>query len=249
MFRVFALVAVAPLFAFPPQAERPPVSFAVESIKPASVPVGREGGNRSRIQHTPVSLSLFNVSVTDCVQWAYDLPQFQVDGAHARPDTYDILARTGAPATVPQLRAMLLELLKRRFQLAVHRETRRLPVYELEVAKGGAKLPGRLEDAPGHVSESLPRVDGGAFVFAGVTLAEFGQMLSELRGIEVPVIDRTRLGGAYDIVLKGAPAAARDGDTTALLRIIEEQTGVKLVARKAPTEVVVIDRSEKPSQN
>jgi len=52
-------------------------------------------------------------------------------------------------------------------------------------------------------------------------MAEFGQMLSQLRGIEVPVIDRTGIAGTYDIVLKGAPAAARDGDTTTLLRIIE----------------------------
>lgn len=249
MLRIFALIAVAPLVTTAAQTEASPASFTAASIKPASVAVGREGGNRARIQHTPTSVSLFNVSVTDCVQWAYGLAQFQIDGSHARPDSYDILARTDAPSTLPELRAMMLDLLKRRFQLAVHRETRRLPVYELEVARGGARLPERNKKSSAHAAESLPRVEGGAFVFADATMAEFGQMLSQLRGIEVPVIDRTGIAGTYDIVLKGAPAVTREADTTALLRIIEEQTGLKLVAAKAPMEVVVIDRAERPSGN
>jgi uncharacterized protein (TIGR03435 family) len=225
-------------------------SFDVASIKPASIPIGREGGNRSRIEHTPTSLSMWNVALSDCVQWAYGVAFFQLEAPHLSADSYDILAKTGAPIPVSQLRLMLQDLLAKRFNLALHRETRMLPAFELVVAKGGPKLPSANPPRSGiHAAESLPRIQNDAFLFTDVSMAEFAEMLTQLRGIELPVIDRTGIAGNFDIVLKSAPSATRDADAAALLAIIEEQTGLKLVSAKAPFEIVVIDRAGKPSQN
>lgn len=226
----------------------PQPSFDVASIKPAAIPAAREGGNRSRIEHTPTSLTMSNVSLTDCVQWAYDVAPFQLSAAHVSTDAYDLRAKTAAPVDAAQLRLMLQHLLASRFHLAIHRETRMLPAYELIVAKGRPKLsPTRTGDV--HTAESLPRIRNDSFVFSGVTLPEFARMFRQLRGIELPIVDRTGLTGTFDIALKGAPAAAREADTVALLGILQEQTGLKLSLAKAPFEVIFIDRSEHPSEN
>jgi len=232
-------------------AQPQPASFTAASIKPAAIGIGREGGNRSRIQHTPTSLSMWNVSLADCVEWAYSLAPFQLPGAQPGAESYDILAKTDAPVPVGQLKVMLQDLLAKRFQLAIHRETRMLPVYELAVGKGGPKLPkanpGSAE--PVHTADSLPRVENGSFVFANASLPEFAQMFAKLRGIDLPVVDRTGIAGSFDIVLKSAPAAARDGDTAALFALVQEQLGLKLVSAKAPFDIVIIDHVEKPSGN
>jgi uncharacterized protein (TIGR03435 family) len=223
-------------------------TFEVESIKPAAAVIGREGGNRSRIEHTPTSLSMWNVTLTDCVQWAYGVAPFQVAG-RASSESYDVFAKTGVAVPVGQLRLMLRDLLGRRFKLAVHRETKMLPVYELVVAKAGPKLPALNARAPVAAAESLPRVESDSFIFANASMPQFARMLAQLRGVDLPVVDRTGIAGSFDLVLKGAPAAAREADTAALFAIIQKQLGLKLSPAKAPMEIVVIDHAEKPSAN
>jgi uncharacterized protein (TIGR03435 family) len=227
-------------------------TFEVASIKPAAIPVAREGGNRSRIEQTPKSLTMLNVALSDCVQWAYEVAFFQVSAAHLSTDSYDILAKTGAPVPGGQLRIMLQDLLAKRFKLAVHRETKMLPVYELVVAKGGSKLPAANAGTSGplmHAAESLPRIQNDSFLFADASMTEFARMLTQLRGIDLPVVDRTGIAGTFDIALKSAPSANREGDSATLFAIIQEQLGLKLAAAKAPIEVVVVDHAERPSQN
>jgi uncharacterized protein (TIGR03435 family) len=244
-FIVSFVVATALVAAATPQ----PPSFSAASIKPAAIAIGREGGNRSRIQHTPTSLTMWNVTLADCVQWAYGVAPVQLSGARPGAESYDILAKTDAPVAVSELKVMLQHLLAKRFKLAIHRETRMLPVYQLVVAKGGPKLPKANASASVNTAESLPRVENGSFVFANVSLPDFVEMFAKLQGIDLPVVDRTGIAGTYDIVLKGAPAAAREADTAALFTIVHEQLGLKLTSAKAPFEVVIIDHAERPSEN
>jgi uncharacterized protein (TIGR03435 family) len=91
-------------------------------------------------------------------------------------------------------------------------------------------------------------VDGG-FVFSNVTMGEFAQQLTELRGIDLPVVDRTGIQGVYDINLKSAAKAILDPQGPSLLTLIQEQLGLKLVSAKDPVEVVVVDHAETPSAN
>lgn len=225
-------------------------TFDVASIKPAAVPVNREGGNRCRIEHSPTSLTMLNVSLADCVQWAYGVDFYQLSGQHLDGDSYDILAKTGTPVPVGHLRLMLQDLLAKRFQLALHRETKPLPVFELVIAKGGPKLPKPNEGAPVHAAESLPRVRNGNFVFDDNSMTEFADKLSKLRGIDLPVIDRTGIQGTYDIVLKSAATAILQPDGPSLLfAILQDQLGLKLTQAKAPIQVLVIDYARKPNAN
>jgi uncharacterized protein (TIGR03435 family) len=80
-------------------------------------------------------------------------------------------------------------------------------------------------------------------------MAEFAEQLTQLRGIDLPVIDRTGIQGVYDITLKSAARALLEPDGPSLLTLIQEQLGLRLVSTKDPVEVFVIDHAEKPSAN
>ena len=223
-------------------------SFEVASIKP-SVVRAMEGSGRSRIEHTADSLTMRNVDLKECVQWAYGVEFYQIPAANSLDGKgYDILAKAGGAVPVSQLRLMLRQLLKERFQLVVHQETKTLPVYALTVAKGGPKLPQANADDGHHAVESLPRVQDGSFFFPDTSLSDFATKLSLLRGMDRPVVDQTGIKGYYDILLKGAAEAVRT-EGASLFTLIPEQLGMKLVATKAPLEIVVIDRGEKPVEN
>ena len=84
------------------QSTAPPASFDAASVKPAAIPLVNEGGNRARIEYTPNSLTMRNVALTDCVQWAYGVAEFQVSAPHADNRGYDILARAESPVPVGQ---------------------------------------------------------------------------------------------------------------------------------------------------
>lgn len=224
-------------------------SFEVASIKPS---VGRPAeGGRSRIEHSPGSVTMRNVSLTDCIMWAYRVELYQISEQGSRDQgNYDILAKAPAPVPVNQLRQMVQQLLAERFKLSLHRDTKTLAVYALTVAKGGPKLPAANADEGHHAVELLPRIkDGESFLFLDSSLPEFAAKLSLLRTIDRPVVDQTGIDGYFDITLKGAAQAILQPDGPSLFTLVQEQLGLKLVATKAPVQILVIDHVEKPSGN
>jgi len=75
---------------------------------------------------------------------ANNLTLYQSDQVIGPPwlghDKYDVVAKVPPGSTKEQVNAMVMNLLEERFGLALHREARDLPVYELTVAKGGLKM-------------------------------------------------------------------------------------------------------------
>jgi len=195
-------------------------AFAVASIKPAARRLGTEGGNRSRISYTPESLTMLNISVSECVQWAYNV------------GLRDLLARRFQLVLrrEPKMRPV--------YELTVAKGGPKLPP-----PKDAAALPSD------HANESLPLVRGDGFLFLNVSMADFAAKLSLLQGMDLPVIDRTGIPGTFDILLKSAAAAAKDADTPLLFSLVRDQLGLRLAAAKAPLEMLVIDHFEKPSAN
>jgi len=215
-------------------------------------PANGEGRARSRIEFTPTTLRMTNVTIRDCVQWAYHARSFQVTGPNSIDgERYDILARTFEPASEDQMRRMLQVLLGDRFKLALHRETKTVSVFELVVDKGGPKLP-PAKPAPAnpdvHSADSLPLVRDGNFIFQNATMSEFAGKLSLLRGVDAPVIDKTGIEGSYDIVLNGAAEAVRAGDGASIPEFVR-QIGLKMISAKDPVETIVIDTVSRPSEN
>ena len=83
-----------------------------------------------------------------------------------RSDPYSIEATARSGATPDELRGMLQSLLAERFRLSLRRETRTLPVYELLLADGGAKLATMTKGcvAPGDVRWDLIDLEAPLFL-------------------------------------------------------------------------------------
>jgi uncharacterized protein (TIGR03435 family) len=128
-------------------------SFEVASVKVAPVVSGEPYNiNLGTIQHDTVTLT--NVSLADCVRFAYglssDLELSGPDWIKSKELRYDIVAKTAPGTTREQTLQMMQALLTERFKLALHPERRVLSYFALVVAKGGSKMP-TAQDAPASV--------------------------------------------------------------------------------------------------
>jgi uncharacterized protein (TIGR03435 family) len=107
--------------------------------------------------NNPGQISCRNTPLRSLLLRAYDLKTYQLSGPPAIDrDRYDIVAKIPPGSTKGQVDLMLQSLLVERFGLAVHRETRELPIYELVVAKGGSKLKAPEKPAAGQTGPAQP---------------------------------------------------------------------------------------------
>src|SRR6185312_7769102 len=89
-------------------------------------------------------LTIANVPLQRIAGAAFRIGEDRIDSllkgpAWVTPECYDISAKIPAGTSPPQMPAMLQALLKARFGMTFHRETRDLPAYALTVAKSGLK--------------------------------------------------------------------------------------------------------------
>lgn len=147
---------------------------------------------------------------------------------------------------------MLRKLLAERFGLVAHTEQRELPVYALTVAKSGPKMARSKGNPDGPPSDADPRRDGQQTVkMDNATMQDFA--LDVMFYIDRPVVDQTGLSGRFDFTLKWTvddSKAPTDGTAApGLFTAIQEQMGLKLDPVKAPAQVLVLDKVERPSAN
>lgn len=204
-----------------------------------------------------------NTALSDLISFSYGLHLRQVIGGPSwmESDKYDI---TGQPEgqgmpNINQMRDMIRALLEDRFKLTTHRETRELSAYALVVASGGPKVtkndtnPNGL---PGLLFRGL-----GVLPVTNATMGDFAGVM-QLAVLDRPVIDKTGLQGRYDFTLTWTPDETQfasfgvriptSTDPNAppvLFTAIQEQLGLKFDSVRAPVEVMVIDRVERPSEN
>ncbi len=90
----------------------------------------------------PGGFSLKYASLRDMIRAAYGVREFEIVGGPdwIDSDHYDVESKArGVPAF--QMHVVVVQaVLKDRFKLKFHRETRELPVYVLTVAKGGPRM-------------------------------------------------------------------------------------------------------------
>jgi len=190
-------------------------------------------------------------------------------------DRFEIQARIPGNPSKDQLRLMLQSLLAERFKLAIHFETRELPVLALTFIKPGKPGPGLRLHADGPpCNVVVPRtanstVDIGMFpcnvimainnpdhtILAGARNTTSRLMAAFLTNVGHPgrpVVDRTGLNGTIDFAMEYMPESKDiqpdlPGET--FLGAIKDQLGLKLEPVKAPLDVPVIDHIERPSVN
>jgi uncharacterized protein (TIGR03435 family) len=246
------------------QSTSPTTALSTQAFDAASIKPAKAGMRGYSIRPLPGRLSTSNTTLGMLVAEAYHVYDFQVSGGPKwiNADRYDIEAKAEGESkpSEAQLRGMLQKLLADRFRLVVHGETRELPVYALEVGKGGPKFQASPEFQASKDTGEAPmfRVfQRRQITAARAPLAYLVEALSFLVGR--PVVDKTGLEGKYDYKLEWTPdetqvrsdeaAPQVEGNVPSLASAIQEQMGLRLQSQRAPVEIVVIDRAEKASVN
>jgi uncharacterized protein (TIGR03435 family) len=173
----------------------------------------------------------------------------------ARPDT---------------LALMVQSLLEDRFKLRSHQETRELSLYNLTVAKGGAKI--KLSEDQTPPAALIATGNGAQGVSRGGIRLGRSNLEARAQSIELlatalgalyvdrPVVDKTGLQGLYDIRLQWTPGTGSNSLVapgtvqtppagTSIFNALEDQLGLKLETGKGALPVLVIDSIQRPSEN
>jgi uncharacterized protein (TIGR03435 family) len=207
----------------------PATRFEVVSIKPFDAP----GGAQPRMSVTPGRYDVAGMPLSAIIGQALLLPPNRIFGLPAWVDTarYTIAAKApDGPSAARAMFVMLANLLKDRFNMVTHPETREMPVYHLVFAREDrrfgpslketsvdcrAALAARLDAvargepvpaaAAGADGCGQMRVNVGTASFSGVTAAGIAGALTPFAGRTV--IDKTGLAGAYDFALTWSTAA------------------------------------------
>ncbi len=212
---------------------------------------------------------LERMTLRDLVILAYRVHDFQVTGGPGwiASERYNIDAKTdGAPSFSQDYVTLqyrrLQTLLRDRFNLTIHRETKELPVYELTVAKGGPKLQqpkcvqreaGDFTIAPGKYCGLISgSMSSGRLQAAGATMTFLANYLSN--PLSRTVVDKTGITGEFDFQVTFTPDALTVPNAAAdpgadFFTALQEQLGLKLESAKGPVEILVIDHVERPSEN
>jgi uncharacterized protein (TIGR03435 family) len=180
----------------------------------------------------------------------YDVKDYQVSGGPkwADEELYAIAAQTdGFTPTMQQAREMLQALFADRFHLEIRREARPMDVFALVVDSGGLKMKPAGPDAKFDFSYSSGEVSK---IDATVTPTSLVYQLNQFVK-DRPIVDETGLSGFFDVKLEWTPAetAPDQARGPSLVTAVREQLGLRLDARKAPMQVLVIEKVERPSQN
>lgn len=193
------------------------------------------------------------LTLVDLLTYAYDARYEQISGAPAwaSKDHYDINAKVAGdgPVSKEQARGMMQALLAERFSLQIHREKKEMPVYALVVAKGGHKMKESAPDAKGG-NYTTGSSRGMVMEAARGTMQRLAEQLSHSAGR--PVVDRTGLAGYWAYRFEWNPVAGAPdapADAPSMFTAIQEQLGLKLEPSKAPFDMLVVDRAERPAEN
>jgi uncharacterized protein (TIGR03435 family) len=175
-------------------------------------------------------------------------------GGHAMDTAYDLRATTpdGVLWNTDIVRPMLRQLLKERFHLVTHTQTKLVSGYELFVGASGQKMePAAVDSATqgqraGQMTPS--RLYPDRILARGVSATTLAAFLS--RPLRSPVTDKTDLHGVYNVDLKFAPDSPGPSDFPSIFTAVKEQLGLELKPAKIPITTLVIDHADNtPTEN
>jgi uncharacterized protein (TIGR03435 family) len=238
--------------------------FEAASVKPNNSP---EAGINNRF--SPGRFAYVNTPLEVFIANAYRVPPDRVVGLPdwARREKFDITA-THSPqysSFSQQQLEMLQRLLEERFSLRTHRETREMPVYELVKVRADGLGPQLRVSSLDCRSATADKAQCGTRINSGIIDGKFvnwAAVVAQLpSAVGRAVIDKTGLNGTFELKLEwipnpavtrtsesAAPAtAAAPGDRVDIFTALQEQLGVKLQPARAPLDVLVIDKLERPT--
>src|SRR5262245_61875245 len=181
-----------------------PVAFEVASVKFTAHGRTADGWSHSSVSITsPGTFTATNGSLEELIRWAYQVKKYQISGPawlNDDAECFDVAAKTSPEMKDLQIRQMVQTLLAERFKLALHRETRTLPIYDLLVAKNGPKLMVAKPDANQGSTSSRGGTEGVTMTSPSLSMQSFADFLG--RQLDRPVYDRTGIQGNYEIAVE-----------------------------------------------
>src|SRR5688572_8095902 len=210
MRRRLPFVALALAAAIALQAQ----SFDVASIKP-----NHSGSESSALNIQPGGRwTAVNIPVRTLILRAYRIQPSQLIGAPdwVSTERFDVVATAPAGTPPEQMQSMVRSLLADRFKLAVHQESRDVPIYALVPARADRSLGPRLKTSaiadckPGQAVLPPPRAGAVAPCSMQMTdgrlqarAFELSQLATNLGpAVDRVVVDRTGFEGRFDIDLE-----------------------------------------------
>jgi uncharacterized protein (TIGR03435 family) len=199
--------------------------FEVASIKPSAQSAQGQASagihiDGSMVRYSALSLKLY-------LGMAYSLKSYQISVPDwMASERWDITAKLPEGSSPKQVPQMLQALLRDRFQMKIHRETKEFPVYALIIGKGELRLKASSSDpsAGGEPQERNVTVaasgnGGGTTVTLGngsnftvgnnrfegkkLPIASLAEALA--RFADRPVVNMTDLKGNYDFIMEFSP--------------------------------------------
>jgi uncharacterized protein (TIGR03435 family) len=253
---LIVLLLAAPIFVNTLGAQAPApatLRFEAASVKRNTTPdfvLGRPRfqGETFTARQVWVALLIANAygvptrEVVDGPSWIYD---------EQSKERFDIVAKAAAGSSPEDMRAMLRHMLEDRFKLRLRLEKREMPVYLLTKVDSDGPLGPNLRRA---VKDCLPRTacegttGGGSARYLG---ADWSIVLSQIANsvVDRRVIDRTGLSGSFDFELtfrRGLAADPNDPQAD-IFTAVRQQFGLKLESGRAPFDVAVVERVERPT--
>ena len=216
------------------------------------------------------------VTVRTLLRLAYRVQDHQLVGAPGwlSNDRFDISAKA-EDSPQPSQQVLLQALLRDRFRLMVHRETRQMATFALRLARSDGKLGPQLRRSNfdcaaylrgshppaelGSVSPCSMRINRGSLSGRAVSVAQLAAALAPF--VQRFTVEQTGLSGGFDVELTWTPERANAANAASpvppqgepsepsLFAAVHEQLGLKLASETAPVEALVIDRVEEPGEN
>jgi uncharacterized protein (TIGR03435 family) len=221
-------------------AQDAPTQFEVASIRPNTANDTRTTMNWGGPTFTATGFTLKRL-----VMQAFNLQDFQVTGGPPWFDKerWDLTGKApdGINTKPEVLRGMLQTLLADRFHLTTHLASKQMTVLALYVNKGGSKLKQSAPDSPNSIMTARGHLAG-----KNQSVADMARMIAGQLGEQV--VDKTRLTGRFDYDLTWEPDPAK-GDGPSIYTAAQEQLGLKFEPEKAPVEILVVDRADRPTDN
>ena len=206
-------------------------------------------------------LMAINVTVLRVLTFAYDLHEKQISGGPSwmSSDRFEIVIKPDTPGqpNIQQMKQLLQKALVDRFQIKFHNEKRELSVYAITLPANAKHKMTESASAGNLPNLAYPRA--GLLPARNTTMTDFAQSLQGAV-LDRPVINQTKLEGRFDFTLDWMPDEFQfasfgprppmpDNGKPNIFPAIQDQLGLKLESTKAPADVMVIDKLEKPSEN
>lgn len=198
----------------------------------ASIKANKTDAPGGSLVMPPGRFAATNIPLKVLITNAYQLSFFQVVGGPdwVSTDRFDIAAKAPDGAPPEQTRAMLRTLLKDRFKLAVHMETRDTPIYALVNARADNRLGPNLKPS---TTDCGPIRAQRAAAIAEVARARGGRVpVPPPPGPNEPVVCQMRVSGRG-----GSTLTYRAGNVTmsALANALRPYAGREVVDRTGLT--------------